>query len=125
MADRYQQLIETPPGRLVSKQFGLPQPQRLRRYEPGQPLLEGPALLGGGSLLAPVRDMLKAAREEAHDTFSEDLRYAALIFDASELSSTEELRRLYDFFHPTIRQIRPNGRVLVLGSLRKHLTAAH
>ena len=115
MADRYQQLIETPPGRLVSKQFGLPQPQRLRRYEPGQPLLEGPALLGGGALLAPVRDTLKAAREEAHDTFSEDLRYAALIFDASELSSTEDLRQLYDFFHPTIRQVRPSGRVLVLG----------
>jgi 3-oxoacyl-[acyl-carrier protein] reductase len=115
LADRYQQLIETPPGRFVSKQFGLPQPQRLRRYEPGQPLLEGPALLGGGTLLAPVRDTLKAAREEAHDTFSEDLRYAALIFDASELSSTEDLRRLYDFFHPTIRQVRPSGRVLVLG----------
>jgi 3-oxoacyl-[acyl-carrier protein] reductase len=115
LADRYQQLIETPPGRFVSKQFGLPQPQRLRRYEPGQPLLEGPALLGGGALLAPVRDALKAAREEAHDTFSEDLRYAALIFDASELSSTEDLRQLYDFFHPTIRQVRQSGRVLVLG----------
>jgi 3-oxoacyl-[acyl-carrier protein] reductase len=115
LPDRYQQLIETTPGRFVSKQFGLPQPQRLRRYEPGQPLLEGPALVGGGALLAPVRDTLKAAREEAHDTFSEDLRYAALIFDASELYSTEDLRRLYDFFHPTIRQLRPSGRVLVLG----------
>ena len=116
MADRYQQLIETTPGRFVSKQFGLPQPERLRRYEPGQPLLEGPALLGGdGALLGPVRDTLKAAREEAHDSFSEDLRYAALVFDASGISSTEELRRLYDFFHPSIRSVRPSGRVLVLG----------
>jgi len=116
LADRYQQLIETTPGRFVSKQFGLPQPERLRRYEPGQPLLEGPALLGGdGALLGPVRDTLKAAREEAHDSFSEDLRYAALVFDASGISSTEELRRLYDFFHPSIRSVRPSGRVLVLG----------
>jgi len=116
LADRYQQLIETTPGRFVSKQFGLPQPERLRRYEPGQPLLEGPALLGGdGALLGPVRDTLRAAREEAHESFSEDLRYAALVFDASGISSTEELRRLYDFFHPSIRSVRPSGRVLVLG----------
>jgi 3-oxoacyl-[acyl-carrier protein] reductase len=116
LADRYQQLIETPAGRFVSKQFGLPQPVRLRRYEPGQPLLEGPALLGGdGALLGPVRDTLKAAKEEAHDTFKEGLGYAALIFDASGISSTEELSQLYEFFHPTIREIRPNGRVLVLG----------
>jgi len=116
VADRYQQLIETPPGRFVSKQFGLPQPERLRRFEPGQPLLEGPALLGGdGTLLGPVRDTLRAAKEEAHDTFSEDLRYAALVFDASGISSTGELRQLYDFFHPSIRSVRPSGRVLVLG----------
>jgi 3-oxoacyl-[acyl-carrier protein] reductase len=115
LSDRYQQLIETPPGRFVSKQLGLPQPQRLRRYEPGQALLEGPALLGGdGALLGPVRDTLTAAKEEAHDDFREGLRYGALVFDASGISSTEELRQLYDFFHPTIRSVRPNGRVLVL-----------
>ena len=116
MPDRYQQLIETPPGRFVSKQFGLPQPVRLRRYEPGQPLLEGPALLGGsGALLDPVRATLKAAREEAHDGVTEGLDYAALIFDASGIARTEQLRRLYDFFHPTIRSVRASGRVLVLG----------
>ncbi|HKN94460.1 MAG TPA: hypothetical protein VJU60_09020, partial [Thermoleophilaceae bacterium] len=116
MADRYQQLIETPPGRFVSKQFGLPQPVRLRRYEPGQPLLEGPALLGGdGALLGPVRDTLTAAREEAHEKFKEGQKYSALVFDASGISSTEELAQVYEFFHPTIREVKSNGRVLVLG----------
>jgi 3-oxoacyl-[acyl-carrier protein] reductase len=116
LADRYQQLIETPPGRFVSKQFGLPQPVRLRRYEPGQPLLEGPALLGGdGALLGPVRDTLTAAREEAHEKFKEGQKYSALVFDASGISSTEELAQVYEFFHPTIREVKSNGRVLVLG----------
>jgi 3-oxoacyl-[acyl-carrier protein] reductase len=116
VSDRYQQLIETPPGRFVSKQLGLPQPERLRRYEPGQPLLEGPVLLGGGGpLLEPVRDTLTAARGEAHDTFKESLGYGGLVFDASEIASTEELRQLYEFFHPAIRSVRPSGRVLVLG----------
>jgi 3-oxoacyl-[acyl-carrier protein] reductase len=116
LSDRYQQLIETTPGRFVSKQLGLPQPERLRRYEPGQPLLEGPALLGGaGPLLEPARAVLKEAKEEAHDKRTEGLKYAALIFDASRIGSTEDLKQLYDFFHPTIRDVRPSGRVLVLG----------
>ena len=100
----------------MSKQFGLPRPEHLRRYETGQPLMEGPALLGGdGTLLGPVRETLKAAREEAHDKFSEDLTYGALVFDASGIRRSEDLRRLYDFFHPAIRSVRPSGRVLVLG----------
>jgi 3-oxoacyl-[acyl-carrier protein] reductase len=116
LSDRYQQLIETPPGRFVSKQLGLPQPERLRRYEPGQALLDGPALLGGdGALLGPVRDTLTAAKEEAHETFKEGLDYGALVFDASGIQSTADLKQLYDFFHPTIRSVRPSGRVLVLG----------
>ncbi len=30
MADRYQQLVNTPIGRIVAKQVGLPNPPRLR-----------------------------------------------------------------------------------------------
>ncbi len=115
MADRYQQLIETPAGRFVSKQFGLPQPERLRRWEPGQPVLQGPVLVGGGELIAPVRELLSAVREEAHDSLREGEKYGGLVFDASGIGRTEELRKLYDFFHPSIRSVMPSGRVLVLG----------
>ena len=54
MADRYQQLVNTPIGRIVAKQVGLPNPPRLERYEPGQPVIDGPVLLGAatGSRLA-------------------------------------------------------------------------
>src|SRR5262249_27263817 len=77
---------------------------------------EGPVLLGGGgALLGPVRDTLTSAREEAHDTFKESVKYGALVFDASAIASTEELKQLYEFFHPAIRSVRPSGRVLVLG----------
>ena len=41
MADRYQQLVNTPIGRIVSKQVGLPAPVKLERYEPGQPVIDG------------------------------------------------------------------------------------
>ncbi len=46
MADRYQQLVNTPVGQLVSKQIGLPNPAQLERYEPGQPVISGPVALG-------------------------------------------------------------------------------
>ena len=46
MTDRYQQLINTPVGRIVSKQVGLPAPVALERYQPGRPVISGPVLLG-------------------------------------------------------------------------------
>jgi 3-oxoacyl-[acyl-carrier protein] reductase len=42
--------------------------------------------------------------------------FKALAFDASGITSTEALREAYEFFHPTIRRVRPSGRVIVLGT---------
>src|SRR3712207_6208203 len=122
--DRYQQLTQSTPGRFISKRLGLPQPVPLRRYEPGQPLLDGPALFGsapGGRLLKPVAKVLKATNTDAYVTPQADAKaaataaklgptvwdadqddqqsFAALIFDASGISNTEELTELYNFFH--------------------------
>jgi 3-oxoacyl-[acyl-carrier protein] reductase len=114
--DRYQQFVESPPGRLVARRLGLPQPTPLRRHEPEQPLLTGPLLLGGGGRLAePVRRVLKDAGVEVHDR-ADDREWAALVFDASGIERSEDLRAAYDFFHPVIRQVGPSGRVLVLGT---------
>ncbi|HUE29034.1 MAG TPA: 3-oxoacyl-ACP reductase [Solirubrobacteraceae bacterium] len=141
MADRYQQLINTPVGRIVSRQVGLPSPVRLERYEPGQPVISGPVLLGasaGAVLAAPAAKLLAEvgaevstphqpeARQAAADAglpagifnaevASADQTFKALIFDASGISDSEGLEQAYAFFHPTIRRIRTSGRVIVLG----------
>ena len=39
---------------------------------------------------------------------------AALVFDASGLSSPAQMRELFDFFQPVVRQLASNGRVLVV-----------
>ena len=39
-----------------------------------------------------------------------------MIFDASRITRTGELRELYEFFHDAIRQIGPSGRLIVIGS---------
>ena len=61
MADRYQQLVNTPIGKIVSKQVGLPTPVKLERFQPGQPVISGPVLLGaapGGRLADSIQHVL-------------------------------------------------------------------
>jgi 3-oxoacyl-[acyl-carrier protein] reductase len=117
MPDLLTNLMESPPARAITKQLGVPEATPLRRYEPGQPLLDGPALLGGdGTLRAHAERVLTAAGApplpQAPD---DDTRLGALVFDASELESVADLRRLYEFFHPTVTRLGRSGRAIVLG----------
>ncbi|EWC58464.1 3-oxoacyl-[acyl-carrier protein] reductase [Actinokineospora spheciospongiae] len=42
--------------------------------------------------------------------------YGGLVFDATGIKAPEQLRALYDFFHPVLRQLGACGRVVVLGT---------
>jgi 3-oxoacyl-[acyl-carrier protein] reductase len=142
MADRYTQLINTPIGNLVSKQVGLPRPVPLERYEPGQPVISGQVLLGaadGSRLAGAIASVLAAAGAEVHTALRDELRTAAadagldarifnadtapsdetfkaLVFDATGITSSEQLVEAWAFLHPTIRRVRRCGRVIVLGT---------
>jgi 3-oxoacyl-[acyl-carrier protein] reductase len=142
MSDRYQQLVNTPIGKIVSKQIGLPAPVKLERYERGQPVIDGPVLLGaapGGRLAGAVADVLAEIEAEVHtpledevrtaaanagidaqvfnpDAAPEDQRFKALVFDASGIEDSSQLRHAYAFLHPTIRRVKTSGRVIVLGT---------
>jgi 3-oxoacyl-[acyl-carrier protein] reductase len=141
MADRYQQLINTPVGRIVSKQIGLPSPVSLERWKPGKPVVDGRVLLGAapGSTLAgaaakvlagveaevqtPLQDEARQAAADASleaaifnpEIATEEDKFKALVFDASGVADPGALVQAYEFFHPTIRRVRSNGRVIVLG----------
>jgi len=117
MPDLLTNLMDSPPAKALTKQLGVPEATPLRRYEPGQPLLDGPALLGGtGPLRAHAERVLTAAGAPPVPAPSDDdTRYGALVFDASDLRTADDLRRLYEFFHPTVRRVGASGRVLVLG----------
>ncbi|MET7960083.1 3-oxoacyl-ACP reductase [Micromonospora zamorensis] len=125
MTDRYASFVQSAAGRTLVKRLGLPDPPRLRRHTPGDPLLPGPALLGtatGGLLAEPVARILTAAGVELADPAADTApgdnprRYGALIFDATGIIDSTELRQLYDFFHPQARAMLPGGRVIVLGT---------
>ncbi|WP_213456178.1 3-oxoacyl-ACP reductase [Rhizomonospora bruguierae] len=115
MADRYASFAHSGIGKAVVKRLGLPNPPRLRRYRPGQPLVEAPVLVDGaphGRLADPVRELLTAAGVPLGD----EAPLGGLVFDATGIVDSTGLRALYDFFHPRARALRPSGRVVVLGT---------
>jgi 3-oxoacyl-[acyl-carrier protein] reductase len=142
MSDRYQQLVNTPIGKIVSKQVGLPSPVKLERYERGQPVVTGPVLFGaapGARLAGAVAKVLKRIEADVHtplndevrtaaadaglqakvfnpDAVSADQTFKALVFDASGIADSTQLSEVFAFFHPTIRRVRGSGRVIVLGT---------
>ncbi|WP_020669201.1 3-oxoacyl-ACP reductase [Amycolatopsis nigrescens] len=118
-ADRYQQFTKTPVGRFLVPRLGLPNPATLRRYKPGQPALDGPALFGaapGGRLEKTVRTQLGDAGIEVLTAAAEDKKYGALVFDATGITDPKQLREVYKFFQPVIRKVGASGRVVVLGT---------
>jgi 3-oxoacyl-[acyl-carrier protein] reductase len=118
--DTYQRLTNARPGRFVASRLGLPKSTPLRRYEPGQSLLPGPALIGaapGGRLRETVSAVLRDAGAEIRPAAGDDEeRFGAIVFDASGIGRSEDLHELYAFFHPLIRRVTDSGRVLVLGT---------
>ncbi|MEU7908888.1 3-oxoacyl-ACP reductase [Actinoplanes sp. NPDC049118] len=114
MRDRYASFANSDLGRTLVRRLGLPDPPRLRRHVPGDPLTPGPVLLGaapGGRLADPVRKLLDVTESAAEST-----RYGALVFDATGVTESAGLRALYDFFHPRARSLLESGRVVVLGT---------
>jgi 3-oxoacyl-[acyl-carrier protein] reductase len=110
MTDRYASFANSGPGRAVVKRLGLPDPPRLRRYSPGDPLTDGPVLVGaapGGRLADDVRKLVETG---------ETGPFGALVFDATGITDSAGLRALYEFFHPVARDLVRSGRVVVLGT---------
>jgi 3-oxoacyl-[acyl-carrier protein] reductase len=137
MSDRYQQFADSRAGRLVVRRLGLPDPFPLRRHEPGEPVLEAPALLAavpGGRLGEPAARVLaaigaeawvedqharaaaKAAGLRARDRADETDSLGAVVLDASGITRSEDLRAVYEVLHRHIRQIGPSGRLVVLAT---------
>ena len=121
-SDRYAQLINTPVGRVVSRQVGLPNPVRLERHSPGTPVIDGPVLLGAAPgeasrLLDPLTRTLDSIGADARSRGGDAAdTFKALVFDATGITDSGALRHAYDFFSTSIRRVRQSGRVLVLAT---------
>ncbi len=140
MSDLYQKVVNTPVGKSVVSALNLPAPVLLERYESADAIRVHGNVLLGGSTGAELLDALSAlfGHPEAHlfcpkpsSTASgglaraqnvdlahldEKQRFKALVFDASGIESSQQLKELYEFYHPTIGALSKCGRVLVVGT---------
>ncbi|OAV00961.1 MULTISPECIES: 3-oxoacyl-ACP reductase [Moraxella] len=134
MSDRYGELVQSPLGKKVAKNLGLPMPMKLDRYESGQPVVRGEVALGVASgedaaVQSALAEILGGyeAKVNTDATFTnlkttslsdrlkdDNARFKVAIFDATNIKSTDELKQVYDFFHPIARRIKASGRVLVI-----------
>jgi 3-oxoacyl-[acyl-carrier protein] reductase len=116
VSDRYLNLVNSPVGSAVASRVGLPRPAVLRRYQAGDPLLPGPALLGSttGRPTAALRKVLTAAGVDVVDS-AEDSSVAAVVLDARSVARPADLGALREFLAPGVKALGPSGRVLVLG----------
>lgn len=139
MTDRYTDFINSPLGQTVAKNLGLPMPVTLDRYAVGKPVVRGAVLLGAANgselvdatskILADIHadtytgddaQLQQAAAKAgldvlAHNAGDSQAKFKVLLFDASGVKSSEELKQVYAFFHPVARQVAKSGRVIILG----------
>ena len=126
--DLYSQIVQSAPGSFLAKQLGIPQPETLRRYQPGDPPLAGTLLIGGeGRVVEPLRTALA----EDYDVVSNNLggrwadSFGGLVFDATGITEPAGLKNLYKFFTPLLRNLGPSGRIVVVGTTPEEIGSAH
>lgn len=141
MSDIYMKFVNTPVGKTTAQTLGLPSPVplvRLKRAD--QPFIEGDVLVGAGNgakAITAIGGVLGASAATVHHAAGKptledsakagsktraldlaagaETRFSALVFDATGLKGPDDLRALYDFFHPTIKKLSANARVVIVG----------
>ena len=118
MTDTYSDLVNSTVGKQVASRLGLPRPVRLRRYAPDQPLVPGPVLVagvGGAPLAARAADLLRGEAIDIIPAVAEGQRVGAVVLDLSEAKDLTDLDAFRTVLAPALKQLRPSGRVIVLG----------
>ncbi|WP_024433707.1 3-oxoacyl-ACP reductase [Acinetobacter baumannii] len=140
MTDQYQAFTQSPIGKFVVKNLGLPSPVVLERFESAQPVVKGAVLVGAAPLsvlsgaIAQVLSNIHAdsyvgnnvaLQQEAakvglnlrpFNAGDKESKFKAVVFDASGIQNSEQLNELYKFFNPIARQVATSGRVIVIGT---------
>jgi 3-oxoacyl-[acyl-carrier protein] reductase len=135
--DLLSQLVNSGPGSFLAKQLGLPQPETLRRYKPGEPPLVGSLLIGdsgsiagsagGGRIVEPMR----AALAEDYDVVSNNIggrwadSFGGVVLDATGITDAAGLKELYKFFTPVLRNLGSCARVVVVGTTPEQAGSVH
>lgn len=116
MSDTYTQIVNAPLVSSLAGSLGLPRPVELDRFRPGKPVIEGAVLTGAapdGHLRQPIAAVLDSIGAERAGVEGPT---KALVFDATGISTSEELVELQRFFYPAVPRLSRSGRAIVLGT---------
>ncbi|GAY08808.1 3-oxoacyl-ACP reductase [Pseudonocardia sp. N23] len=101
----------------LARRLGAPRIPVLRRYEPGQPLLDGPALVaavGAGRFVTPITALIEEEGAPVVTEPGED-KLAAVVVDLTEITTLADLAAAQRILTPAVRKLAPSGRLLLLG----------
>ena len=118
-SDLLTQIVNSTPGSFLAKQLGIPQPEPLRRYQPGDPPLSGSLLIGGeGRVVEPLRSALAEDYELVRNNIGGRWAdsFGGIVFDATGITEPARLGALHDFFTPLLRNVAHNARIAVVGT---------
>lgn len=122
MADGYSDFVSSGVGKTVAKRLGLPRPPVLRRYEPGQALLEGPAAvgaIGSGEVAAHAAQVIRSSDAEVLDATPEadyGDKLGALVVDATQATTLADLEAFRALAVPAVKALGPSARVVVMAT---------
>ncbi|MFV0461626.1 MAG: 3-oxoacyl-ACP reductase [Nostocoides sp.] len=113
-------LVDSSAGRAVVKALGVPTPVTLRRYHPGQPLVDGPVLIAGlaaAPLAARAELLLEDAGLRTITSAAEAGQelLGAIVIDLTEVSGPDDLNLVRLVLGPALKRLAPSGRVIVGG----------
>ncbi|MFJ3956613.1 3-oxoacyl-ACP reductase [Arthrobacter sp. NPDC090010] len=115
MTDKYTQFVSGGFGRDLARKLGLPQPVALRRYTPGDPLLEGPVVvLGPGSGAESIAAQLLGWGLDVRRNIGGSEKIAALVLALDELADPSALSAPVQAAGQLLRQLKASGRVVVV-----------
>ncbi|KHO28121.1 3-ketoacyl-ACP reductase [Mycolicibacterium setense] len=127
-SDLFSQVVNSGPGSFLAKQLGVPQPETLRRYRPGQPALAGSLLIGGEGRVA---EPLRVALADDYDVVSNNIggrwadSFGGVVLDATGIDDAAGLKELYQFFTPVLRNLASCARVVVIGTTPDEAGSVH
>lgn len=111
--DRFRDLSNT----ALAGRLGVPRVPLLRRYEPGQALLPGPALVtsvGAGRFAKPIAALVEESGQHVVDEVG-DQKLAAVVVDLTAAVTLDDLAAARAILTPAVRKLAPSGRLLLLG----------
>lgn len=114
MTDKYLELVNTGITKKIAAQLGLPRPAKLRRFEPGVPLIDQPVLvLGKGPDADTVATQLLDWNLDVRRHLGEKDKVGGIAVVLTEAKTPGDLSDTVLELGPALKAVKPGGRVIV------------